>query len=260
MTILDEIVAHKRSEVEASKSRKSLAAMKSEADAYPSKPRGFKAALEKKGPVAVIAEIKKKSPSKGILRENFSADSLAFDLERAGASALSVLTDEKYFGGSLRNLELAREAVKIPLLRKDFIVDEYQIYEAKAAGADAILLIAEVLSRDEILKLKDTVQSAGLDPLIEVHNEAELEKLRGVSGAMIGINNRDLRNFEVTLETTRRLAPLVPKGNLIVSESGIQTAEDLKNLKAMGVGAALVGESLMTQKDPGKALKTLLGK
>jgi len=223
-------------------------------------PRGFAQALRKKsaeGP-AIIAELKKASPSKGLIRAEFDPESLAKSLEAGGASVLSILTDEPFFQGSLRNLELASAATRIPCLRKDFIVDEYQIVEARAHRADAILLIAASLTDAELAQFTGVAHRMGLDVLCEVHTAEELERVRDLGCEAYGVNNRDLKTFHVTLETSLRLADQLPVNAVRVAESGIHTADDLQQLRTAGFHAFLIGESLMRQADPGAALRTLL--
>jgi indole-3-glycerol phosphate synthase len=223
-------------------------------------PRGFARALRDKsqrGP-AIIAELKKASPSKGLIREDFDAAALAQSLERAGATALSVLTDEPYFQGSLTNLETASSVTGLACLRKDFIVDEYQIVEARAYRADAILLIAAALSDAELGRFTEEAHRQGLDVLCEVHTAEELERVRPLGCDAYGVNNRDLSTFAVSLETSLGLADSLPSGAVRVAESGIHTSEDIERLRAAGFDAFLVGESLMRHADPGAALRTLL--
>ena len=224
-------------------------------------PRGFARALRQaglKGP-AIIAELKKASPSKGLIRADFDPASLAADLERSGAAALSVLTDEPFFQGSLRNLEIASAATKIPCLRKDFIVDEYQLVEARAHGADAILLIAAALGYGFLDYYTIMAQERyGLDVLCEVHTAEELAKVRDLGCAAYGVNNRDLQTFDVRLDTSLELAQQLPAGAVRVAESGIHTAADIRALRAAGFHAFLIGESLMRQPQPGAALEALL--
>lgn len=223
-------------------------------------PRGFARALREKsaqGP-AIIAELKKASPSKGLIRAEFEPRFLAHTLERAGAAVLSVLTDEPFFQGSLANLEIASEATSIPCLRKDFIVDEYQIVEARAHRADAILLIAAALTDAELVRFTAFAHEWKLDVLCEVHDAEELARVRDLGCDAYGVNNRDLKTFHVTLERSLELAASLPKGAVHVAESGIHTAEDLTRLHAAGFHAFLIGESLMRQADPGTALATLL--
>jgi indole-3-glycerol phosphate synthase len=210
----------------------------------------------------VIAEIKKASPSKGLIRADFDVTWLAQRYQDGGAAALSVLTDEPYFQGSLRNLELASTAAALPCLRKDFTVDEYQIVEARAHGGDAILLIAAALTDEELKRFAQAAHGLALDVLVEVHTSGELDRVLdtlGEAGAdAIGVNNRDLKTFEVTLDTSFRLVERMPAGVVRVAESGISTPEDLARLRAAGFSAFLIGESLMRQADPGRALSGLL--
>jgi indole-3-glycerol phosphate synthase len=223
-------------------------------------PRGFARALREasaKGP-AVIAELKKASPSKGVIRPDFDPQSLAVDLERSGAAALSVLTDEPFFQGSLRNLEIASAATRLPCLRKDFIVHEYQIVEARAHRADAILLIAGALGYGCLYYFTAIAHSYGLDVLCEVHTAEELDKVRDIGADLYGVNNRDLTTFDVRLETSLELAEKLPPDTVHVAESGIHTAADLRLLRSAGFHAFLIGESLMRQPQPGSALASLL--
>jgi indole-3-glycerol phosphate synthase len=223
-------------------------------------PRGFARALRaqsQRGP-AIIAELKKASPSKGLIRETFDPAVLAQSLEAGGAATLSVLTDEPYFQGSLRNLELASSVTSVPCLRKDFIVDEYQIVEARAHRADAILLIVAALSDKELSRFTDLAHQYQLDVLCEVHTAEELERVINLGCDAYGVNNRDLRTFEVTLETSLRLVDRMPAGAVRVAESGIHTAEDIERLRAAGFEAFLIGESLMRHADPGAALRALI--
>jgi indole-3-glycerol phosphate synthase len=223
-------------------------------------PRGFAAALRRaaaSGP-AIIAELKKASPSKGLIRASFEPASLARSLQAAGAAALSVLTDEPFFQGSLLNLEIASAATSIPCLRKDFIVDEFQIVEARAHHADAILLIAAALTDAELAHFTAVAHDRQLDVLCEVHTADELARGRDLGCDAYGVNNRDLHTFAVTLDTSLRLGPQLPPNAVRVAESGIHTAADLDALRAAGFHAFLIGESLMRQPDPGAALATLL--
>jgi indole-3-glycerol phosphate synthase len=222
-------------------------------------PRGFARALRAHpGVPVVIAELKKASPSRGLIREDFDPAALAQNFEVGGAAALSVLTDEPYFQGSLRNLEIASSVTELPCLRKDFIVDEYQIIEARAHRGDAILLIVAALSDDELVRFTSEAHHQGLDVLCEVHSEQELERVRGIGCDAYGVNNRNLETFEVSLETSLRLADRMPVDALRVAESGIHTAEDIERLRTAGFDAFLIGESLMRQPDPGAALQALL--
>ncbi len=218
----------------------------------------FYQALSRARNVAVIAEIKRRSPSKGILRKNFKPAAIAREFEKSGASALSVLTDELFFGGSLEILKKVRAVTSLPILRKDFILDECQIYEAALAGADAILLIAAILKPKEMANLSATANRLGLDVVFEVHNLADVKKVRPLHPKIVGINNRDLQTFEVSLSTTEKLAGFFSKKSILISESGIFTREDVDRVKYAGAKAVLVGESLMRQAKPGEALKKLL--
>ena len=266
-TLLSTILASTRATVDAVKKRAPVAELERRAAGH--RPRGWVAALRRqssKGP-AVIAEIKKASPSKGLIRADFDPEWLARRYRAGGAAALSVLTDEPYFQGSLRNLELASAAVPLPCLRKDFIIDEYQIVEARAHRADAILLIAAALTSAELKRFAAAAQSLALDVLIEVHTSDELDQVldAGVAepGASsthaIGVNNRDLRTFEVNQQTSLALVDRIPSTVVRVTESGISSRDDLTHLRKAGFDAFLVGESLMRQPDPGAALAELLG-
>jgi indole-3-glycerol phosphate synthase len=219
-------------------------------------PRGFTAALRMRsssGP-AVIAELKKASPSKGVIRADFSASALAPAMEKGGAAALSVLTDEPFFQGSLANLEAASQATTIPCLRKDFIVDEYQIVEARAHGADAVLLIVAALSDAQLEQLSKAARDYALDVLCEVHTREEAHRIRHLGCSMVGVNNRDLRTFDVRLETSLELAVELPPDALLVSESGLSNPAGYPRLHAAGYRAFLIGETFMRQPDPGDAL------
>jgi len=232
--------------------------LRARAQAYA--PRGFRAALARaaeKRP-AVIAELKKASPSKGLIRADFSATVLATELEAAGAAALSVLTDTDHFQGSLPNLEAASREVSIPCLRKDFIVDPSQLVESRAHHADAILLIVAALSDAELRALRSEAEAEKLDVLCEVHDEPELRRALTIGFDLIGVNNRDLKTFEVKLDTALRLAPMIPDGIVRVAESGIASAADIRRLRDAGYHAFLIGESLMRAKHPGEKLKEFL--
>lgn len=223
-------------------------------------PRGFGRSLREAGAEgpAIIAELKKASPSKGLIREDFEPALLARELEGAGAAALSVLTDEAFFQGSLTNLDLASGVTRIPCLRKDFIVDEYQIVEARAHHADAILLIAAALKDAELARFAAAAHALDLDVLCEVHNAEEAARVRDLGCAAYGVNNRDLKTFEVRLETSLELAELLPAAAVRVAESGIHTGSDIGKLRDAGFHAFLIGESLMRQPEPGEALGALL--
>jgi len=262
-TFLSTILASTRTTVDAAK--KSVPVAELERRAAQHRPRGWAAALRRKstkGP-AVIAEIKKASPSKGLIRADFDAEWLARCFRSGGAAALSVLTDEPYFQGSLRNLELASAATPLPCLRKDFTIDEYQIVEARAHRADAILLIAAALAGPELKCLAAAAHAQALDVLVEVHTADELDlvlDVLGESGAdAIGVNNRDLRTFDVNPETSLALVGRIPLSVMRVTESGISSHEDIVRLRKAGFDAFLIGESLMRQPDPGSALADLIG-
>jgi indole-3-glycerol phosphate synthase len=218
----------------------------------------FARALSAQG-IALIAEVKRASPSKGNIRPDLDVAELVADYQAAGAQAVSVLTEQDFFLGSLEDLRVARGHISLPLLRKDFIVDKYQLYEARAYGASAVLLIAALLDDRLLGELAALALEIGLDVLLEVRDEADLERSLPVEGAILGINNRDLRTFRVSLETTERLAGLVPAGRLLVSESGIGNHADVKRLAAAGVDAVLVGESLLVEKDVQAAIRGLMG-
>ena len=219
--------------------------------------RSFRKSLIRRSP-AVIAEIKKASPSAGIIRKDFDPVVVAREYEKSGAAALSVLTEVQHFQGGLEVLARLRWDSKLPLLRKDFIIDPYQVLEARHTGADAVLLIAALLNVDELKRLRIESETLGMDVLVEVHNEAELRKALDAGATLIGVNNRDLRTFEVSLEVSIGLAPMLPKEALAVAESGIRTADDIKRLFDAGYRAFLVGESLMRASSPGEALSKLL--
>jgi indole-3-glycerol phosphate synthase len=255
---LEPILAETRRAVEARKRASHRASL--EALAAVHTPRGFAAALRQRsrsGP-AIIAELKKASPSKGLIRPEFDVPILAKSLERGGATCLSVLTEEKFFQGSLSNLEAASTATQIPCLRKDFIVDEFQILEARAHRSDAILLIAAALTDAELHRLNEAAHQLGLDVLCEVHTATEVDRVSELGCDAYGVNNRDLNSFEVRLEVSMELAEKLPQGAVHVAESGIHTADDLNLLRNAGFDAFLIGESLMRQKDPGDALERLL--
>jgi len=257
--ILNKINAVKHEEVAAAKARRSLASLREEAEALHDT-RGFEAALRAKiaaGQSAVIAEIKKASPSKGVLRADFRPAEIAQSYAQHGAACLSVLTDERFFQGSVAYLQQARAACALPVLRKDFLVDEYQVYEARAMGADAILLIAASLDDALMADLEACALGLGLDVLVEVHDGAELERALRLKTPLLGINNRNLRSFEVTLQTTLGLLDRVPAERLLVTESGILGRADVQTMRAARVNAFLVGEAFMRAPDPGAALAEL---
>jgi len=256
--VLDRIVAATR--VRVAESRRSVNVRELERRAEQHVPRGFRRALATKGRggIAVIAELKKASPSKGLIRADFRPIELARELEGAGAAALSVLTDEEFFQGSLENLRNASAAVLIPCLRKDFMVDEFQMLEARANSADAVLLIVAALTCDELVRLGCAARSQSLDVLCEVHDREELRRALDAGFDLIGVNTRDLKSFKVDLQTAFDLASEFPAGVARVAESGIHSGEDVAQLQAAGYQAFLIGESLMRAESPGAALRELL--
>ncbi|HWK82127.1 MAG TPA: indole-3-glycerol phosphate synthase TrpC [Caldimonas sp.] len=259
--ILKKIVAVKRHEVAAARSQRGLASLRGDAESLGGQ-RDFVAALRDriaKGTAAVIAEIKKASPSKGVLREDFRPAEIAASYARHGAAALSVLTDERFFQGSAAALAAARAACPVPVLRKDFMIDSYQLFEARAMGADCILLIAAILDDAQLQDFEATSLALGMAVLVEVHDERELERALRLATPLVGINNRDLRSFEVSLDTTLAMAPRAPGDRLVVSESGIHAPADVQRLRGAGVHAFLVGEAFMRAPDPGAALASLIG-
>ena len=258
MTILGEIYKHKLGEVSENEKRIPVEALKEQIQEKQST-RSFGDALKSDNNIRIIAEIKKASPSLGIIREDFNPVEIARIYEASGAAAISVLTDEKFFQGCLSYLTDVKESVNLPILRKDFIIDAYQIYEARSAGADAILLIAALLSKEEIQRYLDLAKELDMDCLVEVHSEAELKQVLQTNADIIGINNRDLATFKIDLETTLRLRPLIPAGKIVVSESGIKSRADVEKLTKEGVDAILVGETLMKSHDISARLRELLG-
>jgi indole-3-glycerol phosphate synthase len=255
---LDEILAHTFLQVNARKTTADYASLERQAAAHI--PRGFTArlrAVAAEGP-AIISEIKKASPSKGLIRSDFYPERLARTFEAAGAAALSVLTDSEFFQGSLEDLAMASRAVKIPCLRKDFILDPFQILEARAAGADAILLIVSAHTDASLAALRDEAYGMGLDVLCETHDREELERAVQLGFDLIGVNSRDLRTFSVRTESLFELAPFMPAGAVMVAESGIRTADEIAKLSAAGYTAFLIGETLMRQPDPAATLALLL--
>jgi indole-3-glycerol phosphate synthase len=257
MTILDRIVHDKRDEVAIRRARVPRARLAEQGETWPAT-RDFEAALARTpGVVRVIAELKKASPSRGVLADTFDPVALARVYDVNGAAAISVLTDEKYFQGRLELLGDVRPVVRAPLLRKDFTIDEYQLWEARAAGADAVLLIVAILEEALLGDLLAAAKGLGLAALVEAHTRRELETALRVGARVIGINNRDLATFETRIETTLDLLPLVPPGPIVVSESGFFTAADVRRVADVGVGAILVGEALVRADDPGAKLREL---
>ena len=259
--ILNRIVAVKREEVAAARKRVSLEAVRDDALSRVLT-RDFEGALRRKiaaGHSAVIAEVKKASPSKGLLRPDFVPADIAQSYAEAGAACLSVLTDRQFFQGQNDYLKQARASCDLPVLRKDFIVDAYQVYESRVVGADCILLIAACLEDAQMAELEAIARSLDMAVLVEVHDRAELERALKLKTPLLGINNRDLRTFEVRLDTTLELLPLVPPDRLLVTESGIMAPSDVARMREAGVHAFLVGEAFMRAEDPGAALTALFG-
>ena len=257
-TILDEIVTGKRGEIERAKLDTPEAALRERlGDAPPV--RNFLAALARPGPIRLIAEVKKASPSAGVIRADFHPAQIAEIYQQHGADCISVLTDRPHFQGSLDDLRQVRAAIDLPVLRKDFIIDTYQVVEARAAGADAVLLIAECLDDAALRRLHDAVIELGMTPLVELFEPANLPRVLDVGARLVGINNRDLRTFKTDLEHTLRLRRQIPGDRIVVGESGIRTRRDVQRLEAAGVDAILVGETLMASPDVGAAVHQLLG-
>jgi indole-3-glycerol phosphate synthase len=255
-TCLGAIVAARRRQIGEARVRTPLESLKRAAQTRLER-RDFAAAISG-GPLRIIAELKRASPSQGILREQYRPREIARRYEAAAASALSVLTEETYFLGSLDDLETVRAAVSLPVLRKDFILEDYQIYESVAAGADALLLIVAALSDEELRRFLVLCQGLRIAALVEVHDECELERALGAGAGIIGVNNRDLKTLEVDLEVSLRLRPRIPAGSIAVTESGIKTGQDLCRLAEAGYRAFLIGETFMTAADPGVALREML--
>ena len=257
-SILQHILERKSGEVAVGKSVFSSADLAAQAKACPA-PRGFVDGLRlalQKGP-AVIAEIKKASPSAGLIRENFNPDAIARSYATAGAACLSVLTDKDFFQGDAKYLQQARAACSLPVLRKDFIIDPWQIPESRVMGADCILLIVAALEQTVLQDLLALAKDSGMDVLVEVHDEAEMERALQLDHDLIGVNNRDLNTFETSLETSERLQKMLSGDQLLVTESGIKTADDVKRLQVFGINTFLVGEAFMRETDPGQALKRM---
>jgi indole-3-glycerol phosphate synthase len=258
-SVLEQIVAAKRAQIAAAKAARPEAELRSAAECAPP-PRNFFEPLAAGGPIRLIAEVKKASPSAGLIRADFRPVETAQIYERHGATCLSVLTDEPYFQGSLDDLRRVREAVGLPVLCKDFILDGYQLLEARAAGADAVLLIAECLDDCNLRKLHNEAVALGMTPLVELYEPQNLTRVFDAGATLIGVNNRDLRTFKTDLEHTLRLRERIPDQCVLVSESGIRTRADVERLAAAGVDAILVGESLVASADIGAAVDALLGR
>ncbi len=256
--ILDDIVAVKRREVTEGKTTTPLAALEAAIGGMPPT-RDFRRALAG-GDVAIIAEVKRRSPSRGVIREDFDPVRIAGEYKKNGAAAVSVLTDATFFGGSNGDLAAVKEAISLPVLRKEFIIDPWQIYEARAIGADALLLIAAILDKSELREYRELAALLGLASLVEVHGRRELEAALAAGAEIIGINNRDLRTFVTDIATSLALAPLVPAGKIVVAESGIRSRQEIETLMQAGVRAFLIGETLVAAPDIGAALRGLLRK
>jgi indole-3-glycerol phosphate synthase len=254
--ILDEIVVHKKEEVLQRKTAVSLRELEEKLSAMPP-PHDFRAALRQPG-ISVIAEIKRRSPSRGDILPGVDAVEVAAVYEQAGARALSILVDHKYFGGTLNDLSKVGNHTRLPCLCKEFVIDPYQIYEARAAGAAAVLLIVRILTDNELRSFLAEVESLGMSALVETHTEEEVKRALDAGASIIGINNRDLDTLEVNIENTFRMKSLVPGGNILVSESGIKTRKEVKLLEASGIDAILVGESLLTSGNIREKLESLL--
>ncbi len=255
--ILPRIIEEKRREVDKAQKSVHLNDLKKRAGSMYIRST-FKKDISRKGHINLIAEIKKSSPSKGVIRAKFNPLKIALTYQAAGASAISILTDERFFDGKLEYVTMVKERVTIPVLRKDFIIDEYQIYESAASGADAILLIAHILTQEELNRYFGIAKELGMDVLVEVHNEEEVEKALNSPAAIIGINNRDLVNFDVDVSVTQRLIHLIPENKIIVSESGIETYEQVMFLKSLGVNAVLIGEIFMRATNIGEKVRNLM--
>ncbi len=257
--ILKKIVARKVEEIAERSSKVSIDELKAQLDAA-SPPRGFVEAIRAKiaaGKAGVISEIKKASPSKGVMRENFIPAEIAVSYEKGGAACLSVLTDIDFFQGSDEYLQQARAACSLPVIRKDFIIDPYQVYEARVMGADCILLIVSCLEDGQMKELAELATSLGMDVLVEVHDEEELQRSLPLNLPLVGINNRNLRTFDTSLDTTLRMLDQIPEGRIVVTESGIHTPEDVKLMRENNVNAFLVGEAFMRAEEPGERLAEL---
>lgn len=257
--VLDKIVATKRAEIAAAKAARPEAALRRDVESAPAV-RDFFSPLAAGGPPRLIAEIKKASPSAGVIRADFRPTQIAQTYQEHGATCISVLTDAPYFQGRLSDLQNVRASVTLPVLRKDFILDSYQLLEARAAGADAVLLIAECLDDCDLRKLHNEAVALGMSPLVELYDPENLQRVFDAGATLIGVNNRDLRTFETDLEHTLRLRERIPDQCVLVSESGIRTRSDVERLAAAGVDAILVGETLMASADIGAAVDALLGR
>lgn len=258
-TILDKIVAAKRLEIDTAKQQRSLSELQAALADAPSV-RPFEQALAADGPIKLIAEVKKASPSKGVIRADFQPVEIAGIYQQHGATCLSVLTDQEFFQGSLEVLRAVRREVSLPVLRKDFVLDAYQVLEARVAGADAVLLIAECLEQDQMCQLHEQIRALGMAALVEFYEPQNLDRVLDMGATLIGVNNRDLRTFTTDLNHTIRMRRQIPRDRTVVGESGIHHRQDVEQLQAAGIQAMLVGESLMAAPDIGRAVNLLLGK
>lgn len=256
--ILTKIIEEKKKEIEIAKEKLPLDKIQKQLTVLPSQ-RGFKQAISREHEISLIAEIKKASPSSGILKRDFDPVKIAQTYRAYGARAISILTDEKFFQGKLSYIDMVKREVYLPILRKDFIIDKYQIYESKLFGADAVLLIADLLSRSELFQFLEICKNLAMDAIVEVHNEEDLNKSLTVDSRVIGINNRNLHTFEVDLDVTSNLIRSIPEDKTIISESGIRTYEDVMYLKSLGVDAVLIGETFMRSDDIGSKVRELMG-
>jgi len=256
--ILDKIVERKHEEVADARRKRPLVDVRAAAGDVPP-PRDFRRALSERADIALIAEIKRSSPSAGLIREDFDPATIAARYHEGGAAAISVLTDRAFFGGELGYVSLAKEAAPLPVLRKDFVVDEYQVYEARAAGADAVLLIVRILSDEQLVALLARAHELGMAALVETHNADEVERAVRSDAAIIGVNNRDLDSLTIDLATARTLAPGIPADRTVISESGIACRRDIETVAAGGIHAVLVGETLMKSPDLVEAARSLVG-
>lgn len=256
--ILEKIIHYKKNKVKEERLARPFQVIMKEVQGM-EKARDFKAALTRRGEVSIIAEVKKASPSKGVIKKNFHPVEIAKEYEKNGADAISVLTEDRFFLGDNRYLQDIKNISTIPLLRKDFIIDPYQVYQSKVLGADAILLIAAALTKKELIEFQKIASEINLYSLVEVHNKEELMMALETGAEIIGINNRNLRTFHTSIDTTEKLLPYLPKDKIIISESGIKTGKDIKRLKNRGIHGVLMGEELMRAADIGLKLKELRG-
>ena len=257
--ILSTILRARKARLEAAQRVQSLEQLRRQLSDSSPQPHALASALANSSRVNIIAEFKRRSPSKGVIREHAEPASLAREYERGGAAAISVLTEEDFFAGSLADLRAVREAVRLPILRKDFIFDEYQVWESAVAGADALLLIVSMLADEELRSLRRlTEDELGMDALVEVHSAAELQRALAAGAKLIGVNNRDLRSFEVSLKTSEELAAWAPPGTMLISESGLRSRGDLLRLQELGYRGFLIGETLMRSDDAEKELRSLV--